>query len=101
MGKDAIPDTTSIQGSAAVSGDRLLDRLIDFFNRMPQVVRAEVSRAITALFGHEFIDLGEDFDLEYVARGVFQAPTRLGRLGSLIHIVAMLDVYFAGDRGFG
>jgi hypothetical protein len=75
----------------------LLDRLIDFFNRLPQVVRGEASLVIAALSGHEFIDLSEDFDLEYVARGLFEAPTRLERLGNLINVVAMLDVYFAGD----
>jgi hypothetical protein len=53
---------------------------------------------IASLSGHEFIDLSEDFDLEYVARGLFEAPPRLGRVGNLINVVAMLDVYFAGDR---
>ncbi len=52
---------------------------------------------IAALSGHEFIDLNEDFDLECVARGLFEAPTRLGRLGNLINVAAMLDIYFAGD----
>jgi hypothetical protein len=97
MRKDAIPDTTLAHGSGAVSGDRLLDQLIGFFNRLPQVVRGEASLMIAALSGDEFIDLSEDFDLEYVARGLFEAPTRLGRLGNLINVVAMLDVYFAGD----
>jgi hypothetical protein len=97
MRKDAIPDTTLIPGNGAVSGDRLLDQLIGFFNRLPQVARGEASLMIAALSGDEFIDLSEDFDLEYVARGLFEAPTRLGRLGNLINVVAMLDVYFAGD----
>jgi hypothetical protein len=52
---------------------------------------------ISALSGHEFIDLSKDFDLEYVAHGLFEAPTRLERLGNLINVVAMLDAYFAGD----
>jgi hypothetical protein len=52
---------------------------------------------IAALSGDEFIDLSEDFDLEYVARGLFEAPTRRRRLGNLINVIAMLDVYFAGD----
>jgi hypothetical protein len=42
-----------------------LDRLMDFFNRLPQVVRGEMSLVIAALSRHEFIDLSEDFDLEY------------------------------------
>jgi hypothetical protein len=58
----------------------LLDRLIDFFNRRPQVIRGEASLVIAALSGHELIDLNEDFGLEYVARGPFEAPTRPGRL---------------------
>jgi hypothetical protein len=97
MRSDAIPDTTSMHGSAAVSGNRLIDQLTEFFNRLPEVVRGEASLVIAALSGDEFIDLNEDFDFEYVARAVFEAPTRLGRLGRLINVVAVLDVYFAGD----
>jgi hypothetical protein len=62
--------------------DHLLDRLIDFFNRLPQVVRGEASLVIAALSGREFIDLSEDFDLEYVACGPFETPTRRRRLGT-------------------
>jgi len=98
MESDAIPYTTSIRGSGAVSGDRLLDRLIEFFNCLPQVVRGEASLVIASLSGVEFVDLNDDFDFEYVARGLFEASTRLGRLGSLIKVIAMLDVYFASDR---
>jgi hypothetical protein len=97
MRNDAIPDVTPIHGGVAVSGDHLLDRLIDFFNRLPAIVRGEASLLIAALSGDEFIDLNEEFDFEYVARGLFEAPTRLGRLGNLINVVAVLDVYFAGD----
>jgi hypothetical protein len=97
MWRDAISDTTSIYGSAAVSGDRLLDQLIEFLDCLPEVVRGEASLVIAALSGDEFIDLDEEFDFEYAARGVFEAPTRLGRLGRLINVVAVLDVYFAGD----
>ncbi len=71
---------------------------MDFFNRLASVVHGEASLEIASLSGHEFIGLSEDFDLEYVARGLFEAPTRLGRVGNLINVVAMLDVYFAGDR---
>jgi hypothetical protein len=66
MWSDAIPGTTSMHASAAVSGDRLLDRLIDFFNRPPQVVRGKASLVIAALSGDEFVDLSEDFDFKYV-----------------------------------
>ena len=59
MGNDAIPDTTSVHRGAALLGDRLLDRLIDFFNRLPAVVRGETSLLIAALSGNEFIDLNE------------------------------------------
>jgi hypothetical protein len=81
MRNDAIPNKLRYTQARPVSGDRLLDRLIDLFNRRPQVVRGEASVVIAALSGHEFIDLSEDFDLEYGARGLFEAPTRLGRLG--------------------
>ena len=78
MESDAIPYTTSIRGSGAVSGDRLLDRLIEFFNRLPQVVRGEASLVTAALSGVEFIDLNEEFDFESLARGLSEAPTRPG-----------------------
>ncbi len=36
------------------------------------------------------IDLNEAFDFEYIVRGLFEAPTRLGRLGRVINVVAVL-----------
>ncbi len=78
MQNDAIPDAAPIQGSAAVSGNHLLDRLVDFFNRLPAVVRGEASLVIAALSGDEFIDVNEEFDFQCVVRGLFEAPTRLG-----------------------
>ena len=53
MRSDAIPDTSSIYGNALVLGDRLLDRVIEFFNRLPGVVRGEASLLIAALSGNE------------------------------------------------
>jgi hypothetical protein len=53
-----------IHGNAAVPCDRLLDLLIDFFNRLPAVVRGEASLLIVALSTDEFIDLNEEFDFE-------------------------------------
>ena len=85
MQNDAIPDAAPIQGSAAVSGNHLLDRLIDFFNRLPAVVRGEASLVIAALSGDEFIDVNGEFDFQCVVRGLFEAPTRLGCLGNLIN----------------
>jgi hypothetical protein len=61
------------------------------------VVRGEVSLLIAALSGDEFIDLSEEFDFECAVRGLFDAHTRMRRLGNLINVVAVLDVYFAGD----
>jgi hypothetical protein len=39
---------------------------------------------IAALSGDEFIDVNEEFDFQCVVRGLFEEPTRLGRLGNLI-----------------
>jgi hypothetical protein len=49
MRSDAIPNTTSIHVTAAVLGDRLHDRLIEFFNCLPEVVRSEASLVIAAI----------------------------------------------------
>jgi hypothetical protein len=51
--------------------------------------------------GHEFIDLSEDFGLECARRSLLEAPTPLGRLGNLINVVAMLEVYSQATRGSG
>jgi len=75
MRSDAIPGTTSIHASAVVSGDRPLDRLIGFFNRLPEIVPGEVSLVIAALSGDEFFDLDGKFGFEYVARTVRGNPT--------------------------
>jgi hypothetical protein len=39
---------------------------------------------------------GTDID-ERAARGLFQARTRIGRIGNLIQAIAVFDVYFAMD----
>ena len=57
-------DATLVHGNAAVPGDHLLNRLIDFFNRLPAVVRGEASLLIVALSRDEFIDLNGEFDFE-------------------------------------
>ena len=68
-----------------------------FFDGLPGIVRAEISLVMVALAGDAFIDLDEEFDYEAAARGLFNAQTRLHRLGNLINAIAVLDVYFAGD----
>jgi hypothetical protein len=97
MQNDAILDSISAQGGAAISGDRLLDFLIRFFNGQPDVVRGEVSLVMAALSEEKFIYLNEEFDYEYAVRGLFSAQTHFRRLGNLINAVAVFDVYFAGD----
>jgi hypothetical protein len=59
MQNDAILDSISVQGGAAISGDRLLDLLIRFFNGLPAVVRGEVSLVMAALSEEKFIYLNE------------------------------------------
>jgi hypothetical protein len=94
MRSDAIIDPIAVP---AISGDRLLDLLIAFFNDRPNVVRGEVSLVMAALWEEKFIFLNEEFDYEYAVRGLFNAPTRLRRLGNLINVIAVFDVYFSGD----
>jgi hypothetical protein len=61
----------------------LLDRLIDFFNRLPQVVRGETALVIAALSGHEFIDLVAAISIwNTFARGLFEAPCDWGALAT-------------------
>jgi hypothetical protein len=76
---------------------RVFGQLAAFFDNLPNLVRAEVSLVMVALAGDAFIDLDDHFDYEAAARGLFNAQTRLQRLGNLISTIAVLDVYFAGD----
>jgi hypothetical protein len=64
VGKDAIPDAARIHGGRQYPNDHPLDRLIDFFNRPPAVVRGLGVFLIVALPRDEFIDLNEEFNFE-------------------------------------
>jgi hypothetical protein len=97
MHNDAILVPISVQGATVISADRLLDLFVQFFNGLPDVVRGEASLVMAALSEEKFIYLNEEFDYEYAARGLFNAQTRFRRLGNLINVVAVFDVYFAGD----
>jgi hypothetical protein len=84
-------------GTAKKSGDHLFDLMVRFFDDMAAIVRGEVSLVMAAVTEEQFIYLGGEFDYEYAVRHLFHAPTYLRRLGHLINVIAVFDVYFAGD----
>src|SRR5262249_25574858 len=89
MQNDAIPDATPIHGGAAVSDDHLLDRLIDFFNRLPAVVRGEASVLIVGLSGMNSLTSTRHSILN-TSRGPFEASPGLGSLGNPINAAAVV-----------
>jgi hypothetical protein len=88
----------SLRRRCAMPDARIFDQFSAFFDNLPMAVRAEVSMVMVALAGDDFIDMDEEFDYETAARGLFHAKMPLHCLGKLINAVAVLAIYFAGNR---
>ena len=75
----------------------ILDDLATFFDDIPDIVRAELSALMVTLAEDASLK-NEVSDCERAARTLFNAETRVGRIGNLINAVAVFDVYFAMDH---
>ena len=75
----------------------ILDDLVTFFDEIPDIVRAELSALMVTLAADAQLEHGAG-DCESAARALFDAETRVGRIGNLINAVAVFDVYFAIDH---
>ncbi len=70
-----------------------------FFIELPAEVRNDLWFMMVILSDENFVfQDGTDID-ERAAQGLFQAKTRIGRLGNLIQAVSIFDIYFAMDAG--
>ena len=75
----------------------ILDDLATFFDDIPDIVRAELSALMVTLAADAQLEHGAS-EYESAARALFNAETRVGRIGDLINAVAVFDVYFAMDH---
>jgi len=71
--------------------------LATFFDDIPDIVRAELSALMVTLAEDDQLETTMN-DYERAARALFNAETRVGRIGNLISAVAIFDVYFAIDH---
>jgi hypothetical protein len=77
--------------------ETLLEDFEVFFIELPAAVRNDLWFMMVILSDENFVfHDGTDID-ERAARGLFQARTRIGRLGNLIQAIAVFDIYFAMD----
>jgi hypothetical protein len=75
----------------------LLEDFEIFFIELPAEVRNDLWFMMAILSDENFVfNDGTDIE-ERSALGLFQAKTRIGRLGNLIQAAAIFDVYFAMD----
>jgi hypothetical protein len=77
--------------------ETLLEDFEIFFIELPAAVRNDLWFMMVILSDENFVfHDGTDIN-ERAARGLFQAKTRIGRIGNLIQAIAIFDVYFAMD----
>jgi hypothetical protein len=77
--------------------EALLEEFEMFFIELPAEVRNDLWFMMAILSDENFVfNDGTDIQ-ERAALGLFQARTRIGRLGNLIQAAAIFDVYFAMD----
>lgn len=75
----------------------LPDDLARFFEALPQSVRDDLCFMLVTLSDENLLADDLHHDRESAARRLFDARTPIGRLGNLINVVSIFDVYFALD----
>jgi hypothetical protein len=79
--------------------ETLLEDFERFFIELPAEVRSDLWFMLVILSDENFVfQDGTDID-DRAAEGLFQAKTRIGRLGNLIQAASIFDIYFAMDAG--
>src|SRR5262245_59527023 len=94
--RNALPRRGVRRGYAMLE-QSIFDDLEDFFDSIPDVVRAELSLLLVALADDPLVDTKDPHDYDRSARELFDARGRLGRFGNLIYALGAFDVYFAAD----
>jgi hypothetical protein len=79
--------------------ETLLEDFETFFIELPADVRNDLWFMMVILSDENFVFHDGTDIYERAAEGLFQAKTRIGRIGNLIHAVSIFDTYFAMDAG--
>jgi hypothetical protein len=75
--------------------ESLLEDFELFFGELPANVREDLLFMMVILSDENFVFYDAREVYERAGRGLFEAETRIGRIGNLINAVSVLDVYFA------
>ncbi len=79
--------------------EALLEDFERFFIELPAEVRSDLWFMLVILSDENFV-FQDDTDIDdRAAQGLFQAKTRIGRLGNLIQAASIFDIYFVMDAG--
>ena len=76
--------------------ETLLNVFEGFFDDLPETVRNDLQFMMVMLSDEDLV-VDELDDIDARARALFGARTFIGRLGNLISVVSIFDVYFAMD----
>jgi hypothetical protein len=79
--------------------ETLLEDFETFFIELPAEVRNDLWFMMVILSDENFVFQDGTDIYERSAQGLFQAKTRIGRIGNLIQAVSIFDIYFAMDAG--
>jgi hypothetical protein len=79
--------------------ETLLEDFETFFIELPAEVRNDLWFMLVILSDEDFVFQDGTDIYERAAQGLFQAKTRIGRIGNLIQAVSIFDTYFAMDAG--
>jgi hypothetical protein len=77
--------------------ETLLEDFETFFIELPAEVRNDLWFMMVILSDENFVFQDGTDIYERAADGLFQAKTRIGRLGNLIQAAGIFDIYFAMD----
>src|SRR5262245_17931155 len=80
-----------------MTGNSVFYDLEQFFDSVPDVVRAELSLLLLALADDEFADTEEFAEPDLRVRRLFRDQGGVSRFGTLIYALGAFDVYFAAD----
>jgi hypothetical protein len=78
--------------------ESLLNEFAKFFDDLPQSVRDDLSFMLLTLTDENIVRQDLEISHSSAARELFQAQTRIGRIGNLINAVSVFDIYFAMDE---
>jgi hypothetical protein len=79
--------------------ETLVEDFETFFIELPAEVRNDLWFMMVILSDENFVFQDGADVYERAAQSLFQAKTRIGRLGNLIQAASIFDIYFAMDTG--